>query len=400
MPSAIIPIYSHRLPISFASGQGIWLWENLTRSKPAYLDALAGKGVSNLGHSHPNVLQAIQKQASQLIHTSNLYRIEQQEQLAVNLCQRFDMAQAFFANSGAETIEAALKIILRYSAAYAIKKPLFITLKGSYHGRTLGALSASSSKILLPEKIIMGSLNGLEAIQLPINNVAVFQQTFETYGARIAAVLIEPIQGDSGIQALSQNFLHTIRLLCNQYNSLLIADEIQTGLCRTGSWLACDHAKIQPDIIVLAKALANGIPIGAYLVNQKAQGLLNGYHGSTFSGNPLSCAVALTVLETLEKEQINANVIRQSRYLKEQFKKILSRYSIIKAIRSYGLMVGIELKKPCQEILHIALQHKLLFDVVAYNTIRLLPPLIINQTEIDELVKRLDRTLYQYTTPI
>jgi acetylornithine aminotransferase len=286
----------------------------------------------------------------------------------------------------------------RYGVNKAIQDPIIITLENSYHGRTLAALKASGSKQLHQEKLALGLTNVWQTIiSIPLNDIDILQSTIHRYHERVVAILIEPILGDGGIRVCSDEFLQTIRSLCNKYDCLMMADEIQTGLCRTGAWSACEASGIQPDVLVLAKALGNGFPIGAYLANTKAQCLLDGYHGSTFAGNPLGCAVALCVLEILQAENINQGVQKKGDYLKSQLHARLSKNPMIRSIRGKGLMLGIELDHPCVEILHTALRYKLLFDIVDTHTLRLLPPLTIQDTEIDELIKRLAITIEEYT---
>lgn len=393
--SHVMPVYSYRLPVRFTRGKGIWLWDD-TDPKAAYLDALSGRGVCNLGHSHPLLTQRLQTQAACLLHTSNLYRIPQQEKLAEVLCQRFSMTQAFFANSGAETIEAALKIALIYGQQKSISNPIIITLQGSYHGRSLGALALSDTPYLRHEKKVIGLNTPFTILSIPINDVITLEKTIEQYSSRIIAILFEPIQGDGGIYPCSFEFLQQIKKHCRQNDYLMIADEIQTGLCRTGTWLNCEQRKVHPDILVLAKSLGNGIPIGAYLVNKKLKDLLKGYHGSTFAGNPLACEAALTVLQILEQDNLAKKAANQGHYLKERLQEKYSHYPIVKAIRGQGLMLGIELDHPCQAIMKIALQNKLLIDIVGTTTIRLLPPLILATDEAEELIKRLDNTFHDY----
>lgn len=399
MHSYLIPIYSARLPIQFIKGQGIWLWDNEQANEP-YLDALSGRGVSNLGHSHPAVTHTIQQQAAQLLHTSNLYTLPQQVQLATELCQRSAMSQAFFSNSGAEAIEAALKLAWFHAHKKSITAPLIIALTGSYHGRSAGALAVSGSGHLQAERAAMIGNSTQTILHVPLNDTAQLQKIVQTYASRIAAIVFEPVQGDGGIYPISPNFLHMIRQLCDHYDCLMIADEIQTGLCRTGRWLACQHADVIPDIVVLAKALGNGIPIGAYLVRGKAQGLLDGRHGSTFAGNPLACATALTVIHTLETEKLAEQAEITGQYLLQQLKGHLAHLPQLREIRGQGLMIGIELDYPCLDIIHQGIKHRLLFDVVAHHTIRLLPPLILSLQEADELILRLEATLKAFHATI
>lgn len=392
--SQVMPVYSYRLPISFIRGKGIWLWDDQKNSSP-YLDALSGRGVCNLGHSHPQITKIIQHQAGQLIHTCNLYRIPQQEQLATLLCEKFNMTQAFFANSGAEAIEAILKIAKLYAYQHNISDAVILTLSDSYHGRSLGALSVSNSPTLQIEKNKL-NLTSPHVLTVPINDCATLQKIADHYQSRIKAVLFEPIQGDGGIQPCSQSFLNIIQTICKQYHALMIADEIQSGLCRTGTWLACEHFNVFPDIIVLAKALGNGIPIAAYLVNEKTKDLLKGKHGSTFSGNPFSCAVALEVIKILQQEKIYQNATHVGNYLQTQFKKKLKKHSQVLGVEGKGLMIGIRLEHTEPKLLEIALSHKLLVDIVNNNTLRILPPLTLQVSEADELVFRLQKTLSDY----
>jgi acetylornithine/N-succinyldiaminopimelate aminotransferase len=390
MKSALMPIYPNRLPVAFEKGQGVWL---IDENGEHYLDALSGIAVCGLGHTHAAVTETLCNQAGKLIHTSNMYQIPGQEILATLLARVSGMDQVFYANSGAEANEAALKMARLYAHKKKITNPIVITMKNAFHGRTMGTLSASGS-----ERLQTGFEPLLERfIHIPFNDSKALNLIIKQHCSDIVAIMLEPLQGDGGIEAATTEFLKNIRNACNEHDWLMILDEIQTGLCRTGPWFAYQDHHVLPDIVTIAKTLGNGFPIGAYLSRGKANNLFPiGKHGSTFAGSPLACAVAITVIETLEKEKISLHVRKMGDYLMQQLKNRFAKNSHVLAIRGKGLMIGIELDKTCRELPRIGLKHHLLFNIVANNTIRLLPALIIKEQEADEICDRLVKTVNDF----
>jgi acetylornithine aminotransferase len=369
-----------RLPVSFERGEGAYLFD-IKGEK--YLDALSGIAVCSIGHANSQVADAICDQARRLVHTSNIYGIPHQAELGEKLCTLSGMDRVFFGNSGAEANEAAIKLARLYGKKKGIEHPKIIVMSGSFHGRTLATLSATGSRKVqagfspLVEGFVRVNYNDIEAIEKIAEN-----------NADISAILVEPIQGEGGIIVPDAEYLTRIREICDRKDWLMMLDEIQTGIGRTGEWFAFQHEKIMPDVMTLAKALGNGVPIGACLAAGKASDVFSpGTHGSTFGGNPLVTRVALEVLKIVEDQDLRANATKMGKYLLEQFKKELASIEDVKAIRGRGLMLGIELNKDCGELVSMALEQKLLINVTAGKTIRLLPPLIITQEQADEIVK-------------
>ena len=379
MPDSLMSTYS-RLPVSFVRGEGAYLFDTEGNK---YLDALSGIAVCSVGHANPQVADAIAEQARTLIHTSNIYGIPHQAELGEKLCMLSGMDKVFFGNSGAEANEAAIKLARLYGKKKGIERPKIIVMSGSFHGRTLATLSATGSRKVqagfspLVEGFVRVNYNDIEAIEKIAEN-----------NADISAILVEPIQGEGGIIVPDAGYLTRIREICDRKDWLMMLDEIQTGIGRTGEWFAFQHEKITPDVMTLAKALGNGVPIGACLAAGKASDVFSpGTHGSTFGGNPLVTRVALEVLKIVEAQDLRANATKMGKYLLEQFKRELASVEGVKAIRGRGLMLGIELNKDCGELVSMALEQKLLINVTAGKTIRLLPPLIITQEQADEIVK-------------
>ena len=376
-----MPTYG-RLPVSFSHGQGAWLWD---KDGIRYLDAISGIAVCNLGHAHPTVHAAICKQSEKLLHTSNLYGIDLQEQLANKLCQLSGMDNAFFCNSGAEANEAAIKLARRYGNNQNIAKPIIITMEKSFHGRTMATLSATGNT-----KIQEGFSPLLEGfIHVPFNDISAIEQAIRNHN-NIVAILVEPVQGEGGVNIPDAQYLNKIKGICDQHQLLMMLDEIQTGIGRTGKFLAYQHNNIIPDVCTLAKALGNGVPIGACLASGKAANLLTaGTHGSTFGGNLLACSAALAVLDTLSQESLIDEAAKKGAYISSKIAEKLQDNKQVSEIRHKGLMIGIELLKPCKNLVQQALAKNLLINVTNEKTIRLLPPLIINQEQIDYLVNTL-----------
>jgi len=368
------------LPVAFESGKGAYLFDTEGNK---YLDAVAGVAVCSLGHANPEVADAIAEQARTLIHTSNLYKIAHQIELGDKLCALSGMDKVFFGNSGAEANEAAIKLARLYGKQQGIERPNIIVASGSFHGRTLATLSATGSRKIqagfspLVEGFVRVNYNDIDAINKVAEN-----------NADIVAILVEPVQGEGGVVVPDDDYLNQIREICDKNNWLMMLDEIQTGMGRTGKWFAFQHNNIKPDVMTLAKALGNGVPIGACLASGKAAEVFSpGTHGSTFGGNPLTTRAALSVLDVMTRENLYANAEDMGQYLLQQFKQELSNVESVVDIRGKGLMLGIELNKDCGDLVNQALDKKLLVNVTAGKTIRLLPPLIITKEQADEIVK-------------
>ncbi|MEE9357939.1 aspartate aminotransferase family protein [Candidatus Vondammii sp. HM_W22] len=381
MSDALMATY-RRLPVSFQRGEGAWLWDS---DGKRYLDALSGIAVCGLGHAHPAVKEAICRQAGELIHTSNIYNITLQEQLGEKLAALSSMDRIFFANSGAEANEAAIKIARLYGYQKKVDKPATIVMDGSFHGRTLATLSATGNRKVQAgfEPLVQGF------IRVPFGDIESIQTIAETT-SNVVAVLVEPIQGEGGINIPAEDYLNQLRTICDDNGWLLMLDEIQTGMGRSGQMFSHHHNGIQPDVMTLAKSLGNGVPIGACLTASKASDVLvPGTHGSTFGGNPLACAAALAVIETIEQEQLTARAESLGKKLLTEIADALAGIAGVEEIRGQGLLIGIELDRPCGELVTQALEQGLLINVTAEKTVRLLPPLIFSDTQAEQLVKML-----------
>jgi acetylornithine aminotransferase len=373
-----------RLPIQFQRGEGIWLWD--TEHKQ-YMDALSGIAVCGLGHAHPAVTKAITEQAGLLVHTSNLYGIPLQEQLAERLCGLANMDRVFFSNSGAEANEAAIKIARLFGHSKDIDCPAIIVMENSFHGRTLATLTATGNRKVQAgfEPLVRGF------IRVPYNDLDAIRAVAANKSDTVA-VLVEPVQGEGGINIPDAGYLEGIRKLCDENDWLMMLDEIQTGMGRTGKWFACQHDDIQPDVITLAKALGNGVPIGACLARGKAAEMMQpGSHGTTFGGNPLACSAALAVLDTMEQEQL----VMQAAERGQQLLELQSREGVTE-IRGRGLMIGIELDRPCTELVGKALSQGLLLNVTAERVVRLLPPLITTEKQADMIVEQVSDLICRF----
>ena len=378
MKSFLMNTYN-RKKVSFVKGDGVYLWDDQNNK---YLDALCGLAVTSLGHSHPDVSTTIHKQSQTLIHTSNAFIIKQQEILGERLCKLTGLDNAFFCNSGAEAVEAAIKIARKYGNDQHIETPKIIVMENSFHGRTLAALSATGGE--KAHKGFYPLIDGL--LRVPYNNIQEIEKLAKQNND-IVAILLEPIQGEGGIKIPDDDYLSKLRSLCDVNNWLLMVDEVQSGFCRTGKWFGYQHSKIIPDVVTVAKALGNGIPIGACLTNKKSSTVLTpGSHGSTFGGNFLSTSVAIQVLDIMREKNLSKNARLMGLYIEKELKEKLAKYSIVKDIRCRGLMIGIELRVKCLELVEEALKNKLVINVTKENTIRMLPPLIINKSEVDIIV--------------
>ena len=389
MTSHIMPTYG-RLPVTFERGEGAWLFDE---ENNRYLDALSGIAVCSLGHAHPAVHKAICLQSEKLLHTSNLYNIGVQERLADRLTELSGMDNVFFCNSGAEANEAAIKLARKYGHERGIEKPAIIVMEKSFHGRTLATLSATGNT-----KIQQGFAPLVEGfVRVAYNDIAAIEQAVAAHN-NIVAILVEPIQGEGGVNIPAADYLNQIRSLCDRHELLMMLDEIQTGIGRTGKFLAFQHNNIIPDVCTLAKALGNGVPIGACLARGKAALLLTaGAHGSTFGGNPLACSAALAVLATLDEENLVEQAQQKGDAICAGFAERLQGNTHVVDIRHKGLMIGVELDRPCAELVKLALQQRLLINVTNDCTIRLLPPLIIDESQIKLLVDTLSTLITEYT---
>ncbi len=368
-----------RMPVAFERGEGAWLWDENGRR---YLDAISGLGVTALGHAHPQVSAAICEQARLLMHTANLARIPWQEKLATRLAEISGLDRAFIANSGTEAIECALKMVRLAGHARDIDLPGVIVMENSFHGRSLAALSATGSrKVQAGFEPLVGGF-----VRVPFND----QRAIEKIAGQpneIAAVLVEPIQGEAGIRVPHAGYLSALRAICDQQGWLLIFDEIQCGLCRTGRWYAYQHEDALPDILTTAKALANGFPIAACLARGEAADLLTpGRHGSTFGGNPLACRTACTVLDVMQQEGLAARAEQMGTNILTAFRERLGRHPAVVEIRGRGLMIGLELDREVDHLKELALQQNLLINVTQHKVIRLLPPLVIDEAQAEEIV--------------
>lgn len=387
MSNALMNTYA-RLPVTFTHGEGVWLYDE---NGDAYFDALTGIAVCGLGHAHPAVTQAICDQSSKVIHTSNLYGIAKQQLLGDTLTRLARMDRVFFANSGAEANEASIKLARLYGNRRNIENPTIIVMESSFHGRTMATLSATGNRKVHAgfEPLVQGF------VRVPHNDIESIQRL--TDNKSIVAILVEPIQGEGGIHVPDDSYLQKLREICNEQEWLLMLDEVQCGMGRTGKMFAHQHAGITPDVMSLAKALGNGVPIGACLAHgQAAELFAPGNHGTTFGGNPLASAAALAVCETIEKDNLIERAALLGSQLLQGFKAALADTAGIKEIRGKGLMVGIELDHDCPELVKLALEEKLLINVTAGKVIRLLPPLIMTDDQATELVEKLSQLIKHY----
>ena len=376
------------LDVTFINGSGCWLTDT---EGEQYFDALSGIGVVNLGHCHPTITQSIIEQSRELLHTSNVYRIGNQERLAERLCKLANMDKAFFANSGAEANEAAIKIARLYARSKNIINPIILTANKSFHGRTMATLSATgNSKVQEGFSPLMS-----EFIHVDFDDIDAIKKYNKN--KNIVAVMVEPIQGEAGVIIPQVDYLNKVKSVCDENDWLFILDEVQSGMGRTGKLFAHQYNNLTPDILCLAKGLGNGVPIGACLAKGKAsEMLIYGSHGSTFGGNPLVTKVALSVLDVFEDDSILDNVNEMSQYFEVQLKSKLVDCKVVKEIRIKGLMIGIELDGnsiDCSKLVQKALDDQLLINITG-NSIRMLPPLIISKEEVNILIKKITKLIY------
>ncbi|MEY4640525.1 MAG: acetylornithine aminotransferase [Pseudomonadota bacterium] len=383
----VMPTYG-RLPIAFVRGEGCYLYDTNGRR---YFDALAGVAVNALGHSHAGFIAAVTKQLNTLVHTSNYYEIPLQTQLAETLCQRSGMERVFFNNSGAEANEAAIKIARRFGFNKGIAVPHILVMENAFHGRTMGALTATYNKKY--QEGFGPLLDGF--VRVPYNDVAAVKAAIEAT-PQLVAILVEPIVGEGGVVKPADNYLNELRALCDTHDMLLMLDEVQTGNGRTGAWFAYQHNGILPDVLSTAKGLGNGFPIGACLTRGRANVLSAGHHGSTFGGSPLAAAAGIAVYKALANEDLLGNAKRRGEQIDAGFRKALADCKGVKDIRSKGLMIGVELDRPCKELVERARSQGLLLNVTADSVIRLVPPLTLNQEEADFIVNVVSRIVKEF----
>ncbi|SET63586.1 acetylornithine aminotransferase apoenzyme [Nitrosomonas marina] len=363
-----------QLPVTFVKGEGVWLWSD-TGEK--YLDALSGVAVCGLGHCHPRLAEALCKQARTLIHTSNIYFIEKQEQLAARLTSLSGMEKAFFCNSGAEANEAAIKLARLYGHNKGVSLPTIVVMERAFHGRTMATLTATGNR-----KVQAGFeplLSGF--VRVPYNNLEAVRQV-AVNNKNVVAVLVEPFQGEGGVNIPQAHYLHELRMLCDEYGWLLMLDEVQSGIGRSGKWFAFQHSEIIPDVMTLAKGLGSGVPIGGCLARGIAANTFKpGNHASTFGGNPLACTAAIETLAVLEEDGLIDHASALGKFIHDRLESQLAGLDKVVEIRSQGLMIGIELAMPCTELVRRALEQKLLINVTSEKVVRLLPALVMKQEE-------------------
>ena len=378
----------NRNAVTFVKGEGVWLWDDKGEK---YLDALAGIAVNGLGHAHPKLVQALQNQVAKLIHVSNVYQVAEQAALADKLAEVSGMDKVFFCNSGCEANEAAIKLARLYAHNKGISNPEIIVMERSFHGRTMATLSATGNRKTQAgfEPLVSGfvrvpydDLEAVKAIASRKNNVV--------------AILVEPVQGEGGVYIPSdmKAYLQGLRKICDDNSWLLMLDEVQSGIGRTGTWFAFQHTGVFPDVMSLAKGLGSGVPIGACVAKGAAASVFTpGKHGSTFGGNPLATTAGLTTLNVIEDEKLRENAQKMGDLIVANLSKELANEKGVQIIRNAGLMIGVELDRPCAELVKTALEAKLLINVTAEKVVRLLPPLVINEAEANELVARLSKLI-------
>ena len=378
-----------RQPVAFVRGEGAYLWDEAGKR---YLDGVAGVAVNGLGHAHPKLVKAIADQAATLIHTSNLYRIPRQEALADRLCELAGMDRAFFCNSGCEANEAAIKLARLYGHGKGIEVPTIIVMEKAFHGRTMATLTATGSRKIQAgfEPLLTGFA------RVPFNDLEAIRHVAE-HNKSVVAVLAEVVQGEGGINLMAPDYLAELRAICDAHGWLLMLDEVQTGIGRTGTWFGFQHSGVMPDVIALAKGLGSGMPIGACLARGAAADVFKpGNHGSTFGGNPLACAAALATLDAIEDEKLLDNARVRGEAIRSGLRQALAGVHGVVDIRGEGLMIGVELDRPCAELVAVARDAGVLINVTADTVIRLVPPLIYGAAEVDALVSAVSGIVKNY----
>ncbi len=380
-----------RLPVTFAKGEGVWLWDD---QGTKYLDALSGIAVTGLGHSHPKFVQALNVQASTLMHVSNVYQIAEQEKLADQLAALSGMDKVFFCNSGCEANEALIKLARLYAHQQEIADPEIIVMDSAFHGRTMATLSATGSRKVQAgfEPLVQGF------VRVPFDDLEAVKQVAGRKN-NVVAVLVEPVQGEGGVQIPEDMnaYLKGLREVCDENGWLLMLDEVQSGIGRTGTWFAFQQSEVMPDAMALAKGLGSGVPIGACLAKGKAAEVFTpGKHGSTFGGNPFACAAGLATLEIITQEKLRENAQDIGAYINQALTDVFKGNEAIISVRNAGLMIGITLDRPCADLVKLALENQLLINVTAGNIIRLLPPMIMNKEEAQILVDKLVSVINEF----
>ena len=371
-----------RLPVAFERGEGSWLWD---ANGKRYLDAVAGVAVCALGHGHPRYVAALREQLGRLVHTSNLYQITLQEKLADRLAAISGMENVFFCNSGCEANEAAIKLARLYGHKKNIEAPAIVVLEKAFHGRTMATLSATGSRKVQAgfEPLVSGF------VRVPFDDLEAVKRVAEV-NRSVVAVLVELLQGEGGVNVCHEGYLRGLREICEAHGWLLMLDEVQSGMGRTGKWFAFQHSGVRPDVMPLAKGLANGLPIGACLADGPAAQLFKpGNHGSTFGGNPLACAGALATLDIIEEERLMENAVKVGDYLRGELARRIGGLKGVKEIRGQGLLIGVELEHACGELVQQALDRGFLINVTVDNVIRLMPPLVFKMEEAGLLLETL-----------
>lgn len=389
MSSHLLPIFSP-LPICFERGDGLWLTD--TEGK-RYLDGFAGIAVNGVGHNHPRLVAALKDQVEHLIHCSNYFRIDLQEDVAAKICEKSGMRGCFFCNSGLEANEAAIKLARKYAHLKGITQPRIIVFDHAFHGRSIATLSATANAVVRRD---FGPYTP-DFVRVPTGDVKTIEKLAETLPG-ICAVMFEPVQGEGGICVIPDETMRAIRELCDKHDWLMILDEVQTGMGRTGKWFAFQHAGIMPDVMTLAKALGSGVPVGALVCSEKTYGIFTpGNHGSTFGGNPLAMRAAKTTISIMEDEKLVENAAVMGEYLQKEFRKALADVPGFVEVRGRGLMIGIVLDRLAHGCLALGLKHGVLFSVTAGNVIRIVPSLTIARRDADELVKRVTAVVREFT---
>lgn len=378
-----------QLPVTFVKGEGVWLWDDQGNR---YLDALSGIAVCGVGHCHPVLTKALCEQVATLIHTSNLYHIQNQERLADKLASLSGLEKVFFCNSGAESNEAAIKLARLYGHNQGINLPTIIVMEHSFHGRTIATLTATANPKTRAgfEPLLTGF------VRVPYDDLEAVSQVAAS-NKDVVAILLETYQGEGGVNFPQASYLQGLRKICDQNNWLLMLDEVQCGLGRTGKWFAFQHSNILPDVMTLAKGLGSGLPIGACLAGKKAAEVFKpGSHASTFGGNPLACRAALTTLEIIEQDDLIANAVNIGSFILEEFKRRLHAWQDVLKIRGQGMMIGIELPIPCGQLVSEALKRGLLINVTSERVVRLLPALNMQRAEAEQIVAEVSALVSQF----
>ena len=393
--TAPIPSSAHtmntygRLPVAMSHGRGLRVWD--TNGK-CYLDGLAGIAVNTLGHGHPKLVPALQDQVAKMIHCCNYYHIPDQERLAAKLVELSGLTNAFFCSTGLEANEAAIKLARKFGHDKGIERPVIVVYEKSFHGRSIATLSATGN-----EKIQKGFGPLVEGfLRVPLNDIDALKRATAD-NPNVVAVFFETIQGEGGINPMRWDYLKDVRALCDQRDWLMMIDEVQCGMGRTGKWFAHQWAGIQPDVMPLAKGLGSGVPIGAVVAGPRAANIFQpGSHGTTFGGNPLACRAGVETIRIMEEDGLLENASHVGAHLKARLQETLGSVTGVKEVRGYGLMIGIELDRPCGAIMQQALDAGLLLSVTADSVIRLVPPLIITFAEADEIVSILAPIVQQF----